>query len=74
SRRRRTPRRTPAAATADRAAGPSADRMPRTPEAAGASWAALQQGTLNGRSVAGRPPAPDTDAPDHQDEQGDDEK
>ncbi|MEU2025523.1 ATP-binding protein [Streptomyces sp. NPDC016469] len=74
SRRRRTPRRTPAAATAARAAEPSADRMSRTPEAAGASWAALQQGTLNGRSVTGRAPAPGTGAPDHQDDQGDDEK
>ncbi|WP_405939318.1 ATP-binding protein [Streptomyces sp. NBC_00726] len=74
SRRRRAPRRTPAAAPATRAAEPDAAQPARTPEAAGASWAALQQGTLNGRSVTGRPPAPDTGAPDHQDDQGDDEK
>ncbi|MEV5603910.1 ATP-binding protein [Streptomyces sp. NPDC052299] len=74
SRRRRAPRRTPGAAPAARTAEPSAAQPARTPEAAGASWAALQQGTLNGRSVTGRPPAPETDAPDHQDDQGDDEK
>ncbi|MEU2249910.1 ATP-binding protein [Streptomyces sp. NPDC019224] len=77
SRRRRAPRRTPAAATGARAAEPSAGKMSRTPEVAGASWAALQQGTLNGRSVTGRSPAPDTGARDHQDDQddqGDDEK
>ncbi|NED14337.1 ATP-binding protein, partial [Streptomyces sp. SID9124] len=71
------PRRTPAAATAARAAEPAAGQLSRTPEAAGASWAALQQGTLNGRSVTGRHPAPDTGARDHQDDQddqGDDEK
>ncbi|NEC10108.1 ATP-binding protein, partial [Streptomyces sp. SID7909] len=67
-------RRTPAAATAARPAEPDAAQPARTPEAAGASWAALQQGTLNGRSVTGRPAAPDTGAPDHQDDQGDDEK
>ncbi|MFJ7631419.1 ATP-binding protein [Streptomyces sp. NPDC097595] len=74
SRRRRAPRRTPAPATAARPAEPGAAQPSRTPEAAGASWAALQQGTLNGRSVTGRTPAPDTGAPDHQDDQGDDEK
>ncbi|MFB8087000.1 ATP-binding protein [Streptomyces sp. NPDC055992] len=77
SRRRRTPRRTPAEATATRTAEPAAGQMPRTPEAAGASWAALQQGTLNGRSATGQHPAPDTGAHDHQDDQddqGDDEK
>ncbi|THA63173.1 ATP-binding protein [Streptomyces sp. A0958] len=72
SRRRRAPRRTPATAAA-KAPEPSAGQVPRTPEAAGASWAALQQGTLNGRSVTGRNPAPDTGAHDHQDDQGDDE-
>lgn len=72
SRRRRAPRRTPATAAA-KAPEPSAGQVPRTPEAAGASWAALQQGTLNGRSVTGRHPAPDTGAHDHQDDQGDDE-
>ncbi|PZT77206.1 MULTISPECIES: ATP-binding protein [unclassified Streptomyces] len=74
SRRRRAPRRTPAAPAGGRAAEPATGQMPRTPEAAGASWAALQQGTLNGRSVTGRPAAPDTGARDHQDDQGDDEK
>ncbi|WLQ36842.1 ATP-binding protein [Streptomyces castrisilvae] len=69
SRRRRAPRRTPAPA---KATEPSAGQVPRTPEQAGASWAALQQGTLNGRSVTGRKPAPDTGAHD-QDDQGDDE-
>ncbi|MER7727763.1 ATP-binding protein [Streptomyces sp. NPDC096323] len=74
SRRRRAPR--PAAA-ATAPAAPAAEQMPRTPEQAESSWAALQQGTLIGRSVAGRAPAPDADAHDHlgdQDDQGDDEK
>ncbi|MFJ2420508.1 ATP-binding protein [Streptomyces brevispora] len=75
SRRRRTPR---PAAVASRAvaAVPAAGQVPRTPEQAESSWAALQQGTLNGRSVAGRAPAPDSDGHDHlgdQDDQGDDE-
>ncbi|WP_329613385.1 ATP-binding protein [Streptomyces brevispora] len=75
SRRRRTPR---PAAVASRAAAavPAAGQVPRTPEQAESSWAALQQGTLNGRSVAGRAPAPDSDGHDHlgdQDDQGDDE-
>ncbi|MCM2411131.1 ATP-binding protein [Streptomyces sp. RKAG290] len=75
SRRRRAPRPSPVAATAP--AAPAAGRMSRTPEQAESSWAALQQGTLNGRSVAGRAPAPDSDSHDHlgdQDDQGDDEK
>ncbi|MFF9347840.1 ATP-binding protein [Streptomyces sp. NPDC014734] len=72
TRRRRTPRpaRTPAAASA----GPDRDQVSRTPEQAEASWAALQQGTLNGRSVVRRPTAPAPDDQDHhrrQDEQGD---
>ncbi|MGW2086551.1 ATP-binding protein [Streptomyces sp. NPDC001880] len=75
SRRRRTPRPAPARpAPAD--AAPDREQVPRTPEQAGASWAALQQGTLNGRSVAGRPTAPapdDHDHPDDRDEQGDDQ-
>lgn len=75
SRRRRTPRPAPARAPS---AAEAADRArpSRTPEQAGASWAALQQGTLNGRSVAGRPAAPapeDHDHPDDRDEQGDDQ-
>ncbi|MEU6017542.1 ATP-binding protein [Streptomyces sp. NPDC047515] len=83
SRRRRSPRPTPAgpapaADTGDR------ERVSRTPEQAEASWAALQQGTLNGRSVAGQPtvPAADDHHPDGhdghdghdgRDDQGDDE-
>ncbi|WP_326590777.1 ATP-binding protein [Streptomyces brevispora] len=75
SRRRRAPR---PAAVASRAAAavPATGQVPRTPEQAESSWAALQQGTLNGRSVAGRAPAPDSDGHDHlgdQDDQGDDE-
>ncbi|MEU8627959.1 ATP-binding protein [Streptomyces sp. NPDC048669] len=75
SRRRRAPR--PAAvASAAPAADPAAGQVSRTPEQAESSWAALQQGTLNGRSVAGRAPAPHSDGHDHlddQDDQGDDE-
>ncbi len=74
SRRRRAPRPVPAAAAP---AAPPAGQVPRTPEQAESSWAALQQGTLIGRSVAGRAPAPDSDGHDHlgdQDDQGDDEK
>ncbi|MFH8473630.1 ATP-binding protein [Streptomyces sp. NPDC018000] len=78
SRRRRPPRPTPArsAAAADTW---EREKVSRTPEQAGASWAALQQGTLNGRSVAGRSSAPAADDhhPDNhddQDDQGDDEK
>lgn len=71
SRRRRSPRPTPArsasAATRDRGAATRDHKeVSRTPEQAEASWAALQQGTLNGRGVAGRPTAP---APaDHEDD------
>ncbi|MBO0915941.1 ATP-binding protein, partial [Streptomyces laculatispora] len=75
SRRRRAPRPAAVASTAP-AAVPAAGQVPRTPEQAESSWAALQQGTLNGRSVAGRAPAPDSDGHDHlgdQDDQGDDE-
>ncbi|MFF3263227.1 ATP-binding protein [Streptomyces sp. NPDC002932] len=73
SRRRRAPRPAPAPAPAT---VPPAGQVPRTPEQAESSWAALQQGTLNGRSVAGRVPAPESDGHDHlgdQDDQGDDE-
>lgn len=75
SRRRRAPRAVAAQAQVP-AAAPAAGQVPRTPEQAESSWAALQQGTLNGRSVAGRAPAPDSDGHDHlgdQDDQGDDE-
>lgn len=74
SRRRRAPR--PAPARAASVAAPDREQVPRTPEQAGASWAALQQGTLNGRSVAGPPSAPapdDHDHPDDRDDQGDDQ-
>lgn len=74
SRRRRAPR--PAAA-APAPAAPATGQVSRTPEQAESSWAALQQGTLIGRSVAGRAPAPEADGHDHlgdQDDQGDDEK
>ncbi|WP_335939211.1 ATP-binding protein [Streptomyces sp. PTD5-9] len=82
TRRRRSPRPAPTRSPA----GAAADREPvsRTPEQAGASWAALQQGTLNGRGSAGpsaAAPAPDApgrparhDGPgrqNHQDDQGD---
>ncbi|WP_406455901.1 ATP-binding protein [Streptomyces sp. NBC_00876] len=73
SRRRRAPRPAPAAALA---AAPAPVQISRTPEQAESSWAALQQGTLNGRSVTGRAPAPDSDGHEHlddQDDQGDDE-
>lgn len=75
SRRRRAPRPAAVASTAP-ATVPAAGQVPRTPEQAESSWAALQQGTLNGRSVAGRVPAPDSDGHDHlgdQDDEGDDE-
>lgn len=68
SRRRRTPRPAPAAVAAP---APAAGQVSRTPEQAEASWAALQQGTLNGRSVVGRAPVPDADGHDHQDDQDD---
>ncbi|MFF1345892.1 ATP-binding protein, partial [Streptomyces sp. NPDC058322] len=74
SRRRRAPR--PAPARPASVAAPDREQVPRTPEQAGASWAALQQGTLNGRSVAGPPSAPapdDHDHPDDRDDQGDDQ-
>ncbi|WP_073785023.1 ATP-binding protein [Streptomyces sp. CB01580] len=60
TRRRRSPR--PAPVRSATAAGRDRESVPRTPEQAGASWAALQQGTLNGRSSTGRAaaaPAPD---------------
>ncbi|MER6499679.1 ATP-binding protein [Streptomyces sp. NPDC001455] len=60
TRRRRSPR--PATDLAATAANRDHESVPRTPEQAGASWAALQQGTLNGRSSTGRAaaaPAPD---------------
>ncbi|MGW2179652.1 ATP-binding protein [Streptomyces sp. NPDC001732] len=71
SRRRRTPR--PAPARPAPAADQDRDQAPRTPEQAGASWAALQQGTLNGRSSADRSsaPAPDHDHQDDHDRQND---
>ncbi|WP_405717147.1 ATP-binding protein [Streptomyces sp. NBC_00046] len=75
SRRRRTPRPAPARPASTDAA-PDREQVPRTPEQAGASWAALQQGTLNGRSVAGQSSAPapdDHDYPGDRDEQGDDQ-
>ncbi|MFB7183827.1 ATP-binding protein [Streptomyces sp. NPDC056230] len=74
SRRRRSPRPTPAGPAPAADTG-GREKVSRTPEQAEASWAALQQGTLNGRSVAGRPPAPATDDhhPDDHDDQGDDE-
>ncbi|MFF0289412.1 ATP-binding protein [Streptomyces sp. NPDC005262] len=83
SRRRRAPR--PAAVRSAPAAAvtPAAPPPPRTPEQAEASWAALQQGTLSGRSVPAAPPeAEDHDTRDGQDDrncrddrndQGDDE-
>ncbi|MFF8710587.1 ATP-binding protein [Streptomyces sp. NPDC015184] len=71
SRRRRTPR--PAPARPAPVAEQDREQAPRTPEQAGASWAALQQGTLNGRSLADRSsaPAPDHDRQDHHDRQND---
>ncbi|MFE7620264.1 ATP-binding protein [Streptomyces sp. NPDC057496] len=71
SRRRRTPR--PAPARPEPAAGQDREQALRTPEQAGASWAALQQGTLNGRSLADRSsaPAPDHDHQDDHDRQND---
>ncbi|MFF9509748.1 ATP-binding protein [Streptomyces sp. NPDC014724] len=74
SRRRRSPRPTPAGSAPAADTG-GREKVSRTPEQAEASWAALQQGTLNGRSVAGRPTAPATDDhhPDDHDDQGDDE-
>ncbi|MEU9620665.1 ATP-binding protein [Streptomyces sp. NPDC048155] len=70
SRRRRAPRPTPAR-PAPAAVTPDREKVSRTPEEAGASWAALQQGTLNGRSTAGRPTAPAPDDPATQDDQSD---
>lgn len=76
SRHRRTPRTTPSWTASTAPAPAETEQMPRTPEQAGASWAALQQGTLNGRSVTGRPSAPEPDGHEplgDQDDQGDDE-
>ncbi|MFI9626342.1 ATP-binding protein [Streptomyces sp. NPDC052042] len=61
TRRRRSPR-PEAARSATAAATRGRESVSRTPEQAGASWAALQQGTLNGRSSTGRAataPVPD---------------
>ncbi|MFJ9679459.1 ATP-binding protein [Streptomyces sp. NPDC101194] len=74
SRRRRSPRPAPAGSASAADTG-GRERVSRTPEQAEASWAALQQGTLDGRSVAGGPTAPAADDhhPDDHDDQGDDE-
>ncbi|MFJ8881918.1 ATP-binding protein [Streptomyces sp. NPDC102402] len=67
--RRRRSRRAPSpeADTVPRRAGE--EPPPRTPERAGAAWAALQEGTLSGR----RAPAPAAPPASPSDDQGDDE-
>lgn len=68
TRRRRSRRAaSPAAETAPQQAGE--EPAPRTPERAGAAWAALQEGTLSGR----RAPAPPAPPASPSDDQGDDE-
>ncbi|MGC5364411.1 ATP-binding protein [Streptomyces sp. DT24] len=74
SRRRRQPR-TASAPAAERGAAPSAAApqdppASRTPEQAGASWTALQQGTLDGRKAGGPATTPGSAA--EPDDQGDD--
>ena len=68
TRRRRSPRTAlPPPPTARQQA--QEQHAPRTPEQAGAAWAALQEGTLSGRKASG-PPAPSAFPLD---DQGDDE-
>ncbi|MFJ8862442.1 ATP-binding protein [Streptomyces sp. NPDC102451] len=68
--RRRRSRRTasPEASAARQQA--AEEPAPRTPEQAGAAWAALQEGTLSGRKAPATPPAPPASPSD---DQGDDE-
>ncbi|MGW1816703.1 ATP-binding protein [Streptomyces sp. NPDC002125] len=77
SRRRRSRRAaSPDVPTAPRGAAAEEETAPRTPERAGAAWAALQEGTLSGRKA----PVPPVSAPaaspsaSSSDDQGDDEK
>ncbi|MGW0782743.1 ATP-binding protein [Streptomyces sp. NPDC002913] len=77
SRRRRSRRAaSPDVPTAPRGAAAEEESAPRTPERAGAAWAALQEGTLSGRQA----PVPPVSAPaaspsaSSSDDQGDDEK
>ncbi|MET7494755.1 ATP-binding protein [Streptomyces sp900116325] len=77
SRRRRVPRPTPARSAPATAVTPAAPPPPRTPEQAESSWAALQQGTLSGRSAPAAPPEAEhhdnEDGQDDRNDQGDDE-
>lgn len=77
SRRRRVPRPAPARSAPAQAVTPAAPPPPRTPEQAESSWAALQQGTLSGRSTPAAPPEAEhhdnEDGQDDRNDQGDDE-
>ncbi|MFH8757590.1 ATP-binding protein [Streptomyces atroolivaceus] len=69
TRRRRSPRTASPQASTARQQAPEEPPLLRTPEQAGAAWAALQEGTLSGRRAPERsaPPASPSD------DQGDDE-
>ncbi|MFJ4841563.1 ATP-binding protein [Streptomyces sp. NPDC088746] len=69
--RRRRSRRTAAPEAPTARQQPAEEPVLRTPEQAGAAWAALQEGTLSGRKAPG-PPAPAPSA-SPSDDQGDDE-
>ncbi|WP_103759709.1 ATP-binding protein [Streptomyces sp. SM10] len=67
--RRRRSRRAPSPAAETAPQQVDEESAPRTPERAGAAWAALQEGTLSGR----RAPAPPAPPASPSDDQGDDE-
>lgn len=71
TRRRRSRRAASPEAPADRRRTAEEEPGLRTPERAGAAWAALQQGTLSGRNAPATPPQAPQESPS--DDQGDDE-
>ncbi|MET7856087.1 ATP-binding protein [Streptomyces sp. NPDC005318] len=72
SRRRRAPRATAVPSAPTTPAAPVGPPRLRTPEQAEASWSALQQGTLSGRSAAAPPAADSEHDQDDLNDQGDD--
>ncbi|MFE4213716.1 ATP-binding protein [Streptomyces sp. NPDC056844] len=71
TRRRRSRRAASPEAPADRRGAAEEEPGLRTPERAGAAWAALQQGTLSGRNAPATSPQASPESPS--DDQGDDE-
>ncbi|WP_329044573.1 ATP-binding protein [Streptomyces sp. NBC_01693] len=69
TRRRRSRRAASPEAAADRQRAAEEEPGLRTPERAGAAWAALQQGTLSGRNAPATPPQAPPESPS--DDQGD---